>query len=80
MYKQTTEHVESIRIKRGCAYFDTPSLFLEIIAEAYLQSHAGKVLEVVQAHVGIDCRLDADMIVQVEAIANLGRQIDIVGA
>ena len=53
---------------------------LEVVSEANLQANICEVLEVVQAHVDIDCGLNADMVVQVETVADLGGEIDIVDA
>ena len=56
------------------------SLFhqLEVVSESYFQADLGEVLEVVQAHVDIDCGFDADVVVQVEAVADFGAEVDVV--
>ena len=51
---------------------------LEIVAEAYFKTYICEVLEVIHAHIYIDSRLDADMVVQEKAVAHLWCQIDIV--
>jgi len=51
----------------------------EVIAEAYPEANLREVLEVVQAHVHINCGLDADMVVEIEAIADLGCDVEVVG-
>ena len=52
--------------------------FLEVVSEADFQAKLRVIAEVVQAHVNINGGLDADMVVQIEAVTNLGRQIGIV--
>ena len=51
----------------------------EVIAEAYPEANLREVLEVVKAHVNINCGLDADMVVEIEAIADLGCDVEVVG-
>ena len=60
----------------GCCF--SRDSFLEVIAEAYLEAYFCKVFEMVQAHVAIDGRLNADVVIQIEAITNLWGDIDIV--
>ena len=52
--------------------------YLEVVSEADFQAKLRVIAEVVQAHVNINGGLDADMVVQIEAVTNLGRQIGIV--
>ena len=54
------------------------SYVLLVQAEGYLQAGISSISEIIHTEIGINSRFYADLVVQIEGVAHLGRQLDIV--